>query len=113
MLSVKQGSYKYQFYSHRFDPTRNQTRVYSQETDALTTWPSELLVFSAIDKLVDLFQNLEKAERKSDSTLVGLLSEIKRRVNQAIIAFKNQAIIAFKSLNQQQLTTRAANRNDF
>ena len=29
MLSVKQGSCEYQFYSHWFDPTRNQTRVYS------------------------------------------------------------------------------------
>ena len=29
MLSVKQGSCKYQFYSHWFDPTRNQARVYS------------------------------------------------------------------------------------
>ena len=29
MLSVKQGSCEYQFYSHWFDPTRNDTRVYS------------------------------------------------------------------------------------
>ena len=30
------------------------------------------IAFSAIDKLVALFYNLEKAERKSDSTLVGV-----------------------------------------
>ena len=29
MLSVKQGSCEYQFYSHWFDPTRNQTQVYN------------------------------------------------------------------------------------
>ena len=29
MLSVKQGSCEYQFQSHWFDPTRNETRVYS------------------------------------------------------------------------------------
>ena len=29
MLSVKQGSCEYQFQSHWFDPTRNQTQVYS------------------------------------------------------------------------------------
>ena len=29
MLSVKQGSYEYQFLSHWFDPTLSQTRVYS------------------------------------------------------------------------------------
>ena len=29
MLSVKQGSCEYQFYSHWFDLTPNQTRVYS------------------------------------------------------------------------------------
>ena len=29
MLSIKQESCEYQFYSHWFDPTRNQTQVYS------------------------------------------------------------------------------------
>ena len=29
MLNVKQGSCEYQFQNHWFDPTRNQTQVYS------------------------------------------------------------------------------------
>ena len=35
------------------------------------------IAFSAIDKLVDLFYNLEKVERKSDSTLVLFESQAK------------------------------------
>ena len=38
------------------------------------------IAFSAIDKLVALFQNLEKAERKSDSALVAYYLKVKRRV---------------------------------
>ena len=38
------------------------------------------IAFSAIDKLVALFQNSEKAERKSDSTLVAYYLKVKRRV---------------------------------
>ena len=37
------------------------------------------IAFGAIDKLVVIFQNLEKAERKSDSTLV--LSENQAKSN--------------------------------
>ena len=52
MLNVKQRSCEYQFYSHWFDPTRNQTRVYncrgglSCQTKALTglgTNPSDTI----------------------------------------------------------------------
>ena len=33
MLKVIQGSCEYQFESHWFDPTRNQTRVYSSRDE--------------------------------------------------------------------------------
>ena len=43
MLSVKQGSCEYQFSSHWFDPTRNQTQVYSsRDGRSIPTRPSEL-----------------------------------------------------------------------
>ena len=39
--------------------------------DMIIIGKESTIAFSAIDKLVALFQNLEKAERKSDSTLAG------------------------------------------
>ena len=38
------------------------------------------IAFSAIDKLVALFQNLEKAEKKNDFTLVGYYLKVRQRV---------------------------------
>ena len=48
MLSVKQGSYEYQFLGYWFDPTRNQPKSAALEAYALTTRPSELLNFNKV-----------------------------------------------------------------
>ena len=49
--------------------------------DMIIIGKESTIAFSAIDKLDALFQNLEKAERRSDSTLVGLLSENQAKSN--------------------------------
>ena len=55
MLSIKQGSCEYQFWSHWFYPTRNQIWACSfRSWRALTTLPSELFFFSALEMLQEI-----------------------------------------------------------
>ena len=58
MLIVKQGSCEYQFYSHWFGPTCNQTESAAEEANAFTTWPWELLTlcFCVLGEIAAMFE---------------------------------------------------------